>query len=293
MSFKSGYVAILGRPNVGKSTLLNYLVGQKISIVTYKPQTTRKKILGIANFKEGQIILIDTPGLHKAQKELNKAMMKEALSGIEDGDLIIYITDVDEKNFEKDYEYIKMLEGKKNLLFINKIDLIKKSQLLPMIEKYNETGLFLEIVPISLLKGENLDVIPEVIFKYLPEGPKFYPEDMSSPLTQRFIVSEIIREKVFLKTREEIPYSTSVIIDYFEENDNLIKIGATIIVEKDSQKKIVIGSKGSMIKEIGKASREELEIFLGKKVYLELFVKVVKNWTKNPRKVNEFMGGGI
>ena len=290
MGFKSGYVAILGRPNVGKSTLVNYLVGQKISIVTHKPQTTRNKIFGIANFKEGQIILIDTPGLHKANKELNKAMIKEAMKSIEDADLNIFITDTDSRNFEKDSEFLKILEGKKNILFINKIDLIKKPELLPMIERYNETGLFLEIVPISLIKGDNLDKIVEVIFKYLPEGPAFYPEDMTSTETERFIVAEIIREKVFLKTREEIPYSTSVVIDYFKEEDNLIKIGATIIVEKDSQKKIVIGSKGSMIKEIGKAAREELEIFLGKKVYLELFVKVVKNWTKNPRKVQEFLG---
>ncbi len=290
MSFKSGYVAILGRPNVGKSTLVNYLVGQKISIVTHKPQTTRNKIFGIANFKEGQIILIDTPGLHKANKELNKAMMKEALRSIEDADLNIFITDVSPNNFEKDQEFLKILENRKNILFINKIDLIKKPELLPMIEKYNDTGLFLEIVPISLLKGDNLEKITEVIFKYLPEGPAFYPDDITSTESIRFIVAEIIREKVFLKTREEIPYSTSVIIDYFQEEDGIIKIGATIIVEKDSQKKIVIGSKGSMIKEIGKAAREELEIFLGKKVFLELFVKVVKNWTKNPRKVQEFLG---
>ncbi len=290
MSVKSGYVAILGRPNVGKSTLVNYLVGQKISIVTHKPQTTRNKIFGIANFKEGQIILIDTPGLHKANKELNKAMMKEALKSIEDADLNIFITDVSPNNFEKDQEFLKILENRKNLLFINKIDLIKKPELLPMIEKYNDTGLFLEIVPISLLKGDNLEKITEVIFKYLPEGPAFYPDDITSTESIRFIVAEIIREKVFLKTREEIPYSTSVIIDYFQEEDDIIKIGATIIVEKDSQKKIVIGSKGSMIKEIGKAAREELEIFLGKKVFLELFVKVVKNWTKNPRKVQEFLG---
>ncbi len=290
MSVKSGYVAILGRPNVGKSTLVNYLVGQKISIVTHKPQTTRNKIFGIANFKEGQIILIDTPGLHKANKELNKAMMKEALRSIEDADLNIFITDVSPNNFEKDQEFLKILENRKNLLFINKIDLIKKPELLPMIEKYNDTGLFLEIVPISLLKGDNLEKITEVIFKYLPEGPAFYPDDITSTESIRFIVAEIIREKVFLKTREEIPYSTSVIIDYFQEEDDIVKIGATIIVEKDSQKKIVIGSKGSMIKEIGKAAREELEIFLGKKVFLELFVKVVKNWTKNPRKVQEFLG---
>ncbi len=290
MSFKSGYVAILGRPNVGKSTLVNYLVGQKISIVTHKPQTTRNKIFGIANFKEGQIILIDTPGLHKANKELNKAMMKEALRSIEDADLNIFITDVSPNNFEKDQEFLKILENRKNILFINKIDLIKKPELLPMIEKYNDSGLFLEIVPISLLKGDNLERITEVIFKYLPEGPAFYPDDITSTESIRFIVAEIIREKVFLKTREEIPYSTSVIIDYFQEEDGIIKIGATIIVEKDSQKKIVIGSKGSMIKEIGKAAREELEIFLGKKVFLELFVKVVKNWTKNPRKVQEFLG---
>ncbi len=288
MGFKSGYVTILGRPNVGKSTLLNYLVGEKISIVTYKPQTTRRKILGIANFPQGQIIIIDTPGLHKHEKELNKAMMREALSSLEEGDLIIYITDVDERNFEKDYEYIKMLEGKKAILFINKIDLIKKSLLLPMIEKYHNTGFFLEIVPISLIKGDNLDRIVDVIFKYLPEGPQYYPEDMKTPQTLRFLVSEIIREKIFLKTREEIPYSTSVLIDYFEEEDNLVRIGATIIVEKDSQKKIVIGAKGSMIKEIGKSAREEIELLLGKKVYLELYVKVVKNWTKDAKKVQQF-----
>lgn len=290
MGFKSGYVAILGRPNVGKSTLVNYLVGQKISIVTHKPQTTRNKIFGIANFKQGQIILIDTPGLHRARKELNKAMMKEALKSVEDADLNIFITDTHKNNFEKDRVFLNLLENRKNILFINKIDLIKKSEVLPMIEKYNETGLFLEIVPISLLKGENLDKIVDIIFKYLPEGPAFYPDNIVSTETERFIVAEIIREKVFLKLREEIPYSTSVIIDYFYDEENLVKIGASIIVEKESHKKIVIGKKGSMIKDIGIAAREELELFLGKRVYLNLFVKVVKNWTSNPRKVQEFMG---
>jgi len=285
--FKSGFVAILGRPNVGKSTLVNYLVGQKISIVTEKPQTTRHKISAILTFDSAQIILLDTPGLHKGKKEINTLMMEQALSAVTDNDLIIFITDTSKNNFEKDSEYLKLLEGYTNILLINKVDLIKREQLLPMIEKYNETNLFKEILPLSLTKGENCDKIVDIILKYLPEGPKYYPDDIISTENERFIVAEIIREKTFLLTHQEVPYSIGVKIDYFNEEENITKIGATIIVERDSQKAIIIGKKGQMIKKIGTFAREEIERFLNKKVYLELFVKVIKNWTKDRKKVRE------
>jgi GTP-binding protein Era len=287
MGYKSGFVSILGRPNVGKSTLINYLLGEKISIVTPKPQTTRHKITCIFTNEKGQIIFLDTPGLHKGKKELNKAMMEQTLSAIKDNDLVIFLTDVSKNNFQKDSEYFELFKNLKVLLFINKVDLINRLELLPMIEQYNSTGIFKEILPISLTKGENCDKIVDLIFKYLPDGPQYYPEDILSTENERFIISEIIREKVFLQTKEEVPYSIGVLIDYFKEDEKLVKIGATIIVERDSQKGIIIGKKGSMLKKIGTLAREEIERFLNKKVFLELFVKVVKNWTKDPKKVKE------
>ena len=286
-SYKSGFVAILGRPNVGKSTLINYLIGEKISIVTPKPQTTRHKITAILTNEKGQIILLDTPGLHKGKKELNKIMMEQTLSAVGENDLIIFITDVAKNSFQKDFEYFQLLEGYKVLLFINKVDLVKREDLLPVIEKYHFTGLFKEILPLSLLKGENCDKIIDLILKYIPEGPKFYPDDIISAENIRFIVAEIIREKIFLLIHEEVPYSIGVIIDYFDEGDKITKIGATIVVERNSQKGILIGKHGKMLKQIGIKAREEIEQLLNKKVYLELFVKVIKNWTKDPKKAKD------
>ncbi len=290
-NFKSGFVVVLGRPNVGKSTLINYLLGEKISIVSPKPQTTRNKITAILTDEKGQIILLDTPGLHKGKKELNKVMMEQALSGLGNNDLVVFVTEPVRHAFEKDSEYFKLLEGFNVVLLINKVDLIKKEELLPIIEKYNETGLFREIVPISLRKGFNCEKLTDIFLKYLPEGPQYYPEDILSAENERFIVAEIIREKVFLETREEIPYSAGVVIDYFNEEENIIKIGANVIVERDSQKSIIIGKKGEMLKKIGTLARKDIERLLGKKVFLSLFVKVVKNWTKDSKKVKEIFYG--
>ncbi len=284
-NFKSGFVAILGRPNVGKSTLVNYLLGEKLVIVTSKPQTTRHKISAILTTESAQIILLDTPGLHQSRKELNKLMIEQALSAIDDNDLVVYITDTGKSSFDKDFKYLKLIENKKAMLIINKIDTIDKLKLLPLIEKYSKLGIFKEILPISLKKGFNCEKILPLILEYLPEGPKYYPDDIISNENERFLVAEMIREKVFILAHEEVPYSIGVIIDYFKESEKLIKIGATIVVEKPSQKAIIIGKKGEMIKKIGILARKDIENFLRKKVFLELFVKVIKNWTKDKNKV--------
>ena len=290
-NFKSGFVAILGRPNVGKSTLVNYLVGEKISIVSSKPQTTRNKIRAILTDNRGQIILLDTPGLHKGKKELNKIMMEQALSGLGENDLVVFVTEASKNSFQKDKKYFDILKGFNVILLINKVDKVKKEELLPLIEEYDSTKIFKEIIPISLKKGFNCEKLTDVFLSYLPEGPKYYPDDIISTENERFFVSEIIREKVFIETRKEIPYSVGVIIDYFEEKDNLVKIGATVIVERDSQKGIIIGKKGEMLKRIGTLARKDMEKFLGKKVFLTLFVKVVKNWTKDSKKIKDILQG--
>ncbi len=292
-NFKSGFVAILGRANVGKSTLLNFLLGEKISIVSSKPQTTRYTITGILNMEDAQIVLLDTPGLHNPKKQMNRIMMAQTQSVISDNNLVVYVTDVDKNNFEKDKNYLKQNKISNAILLINKVDLIKKEELLPLIEKYNSLGVFDEIIPISLKKLQNLENIVNIILKYLPCGPQYYPDDIISPDSEKFIVSEMIREKVFNLTHEEIPYSVAVTIDYFQEFDKLSKIGATIIVEKSSQKSILVGKNGDMIKKIGIAARKDIEKFLNKKIYLELFVKVVDNWTKDSDIVQDVISSKI
>ena len=291
MSFKSGFVSIIGRPNAGKSTLLNSILGEKVVIVSEKPQTTRNRIRGIKNMENAQIIFLDTPGIHKAKGHLNEFMVKEAMSALEDMDIIIYLVEATGKI--KDELFI--IESLKRvrcpvLLGINKIDMVRKDSILPLMDEYSSVYPFREIIPLSARKGEGMDELFRCIVELLPEGPKYFTEDILTDQTERFVVAEIVREKVFELTREEIPYSTAVIVERFKENPGkrIISISATINVERDSQKGIIIGKGGAMLKEIGTRARIDIERLLGTKVYLELFVKVVKDWTKNEKMLKEF-----
>lgn len=285
--FKSGFISLIGRPNVGKSTLLNLLLGEKIAIISDKPQTTRNRILAIKNHPGGQIIFLDTPGIHRAKSRLNQSMVKVALATYNEVDGVCFMIEADHPdNDENDFilETLKKVE-RPVFLVINKIDLIPKSALLPIIERYSRLRPFVQIIPISALLGDGAEVLLGELLKVLPEGPKLFPEDMITDLPERFLVAELIREKVFQLTREEIPYATAVAVEDFKEREekNLIVIKATIQVERESQKGILIGEKGQMLKEIGRLARQEIETLLGAKVYLELWVKVEKNWREDPR----------
>lgn len=285
--FKSGFISILGRPNVGKSTLLNRLIGDKIAIVTEKPQTTRNRILGIKNIEGAQLIFIDTPGIHDAQTELNKRMVRTAIVTGRDADVILFLIDASYPNFEEDRKMIESLKGSKGvpILVINKIDIVKKENLLPLIDQYQKILSFYSIIPISAISGEGIDILINEITKCLPEGHPYYPDDMITDQTERFLVSEVIREKIIQNSYQEIPYSTAVTIESFKEDSekNLIVIKGTIHVERNSQKKIIIGKKGQKLKKVGEAARKEIEALTGKRVYLELWVDVSKNWTHDPR----------
>jgi GTPase len=277
---KSGFVSIVGRPNSGKSTLLNHLVGDKISIVTDKPQTTRNVIRGIVTRPEGQIVFLDTPGIHKPIHKMNERMMKfvrESMSGV---DLIVLIVDATEpfgRGDEFTLELIKPVAAPK-ILLLNKIDQVQKKNLLPIIERYSKLAEFQEVIPISALTGENTELLLQSVLKYLSEGPMYYPEDQISDQPARAITAEIIREKLILLTREELPYSTAVVIDRFEEQEKIDRIFATVLVERESQKGMIIGKGGSLLKQIGTEARRELEAFFERKIYLELHVKVKKDW---------------
>jgi len=285
--FKSGFVAIIGRPNAGKSTLLNTLLGEKVAIISNKPQTTRNRILGIKNQPAGQIIFLDTPGIHQTRSKLNRAMVKVALATYNEVDVICFLIEADRPDQEENDYILETLNQVKNpvLLVINKIDLVPKGDLLPIIDNYSRLRPFEQIIPLSALLGDGVDVLLAELIQILPEGPKLFPEDMITDLPERFLAAELIREKVFLLTREEIPYSTAVVVEEFKEKaeKNLIVIKAAIQVERESQKGILIGGKGRMLKEIGRLAREEIEALLGAKVFLELWVKVEKNWREDPR----------
>ena len=277
---KSGFVSIIGRPNSGKSTLLNRVVGEKVSIVTDKPQTTRHVIKGIVTTAEGQIVFIDTPGIHKPIHRMNEHMMKSVRGSMNDADLLVLIVDCSVpfgRGDEFTLDLLKATKTKKFLL-LNKIDLIAKRNLLPTIDRYSKLASFDEVIPISALQGENVETFLNQILKYLPEGPMFYPPDQISDQQERSIAAEMIREKVILHTEEELPYSTAVVIDLFEEDGGLCRLYASIFVERESQKGIVIGKRGDKLKEIGTAARRDLETFLGRKVFLELHVRVKKHW---------------
>jgi GTPase len=288
--FKSGFISILGRPNVGKSTLFNRLVGEKIAIVAEKPQTTRNRILGIKNVKGGQLIFLDTPGIHKGRSELNQRMVRTAVASGQDADVLLFLIEASAPQVEKDREMIEPLKGSEGVpfLIINKIDLVKKETLLPIIDRYQRFHSFQQIIPISAATGEGIDILMDEILQYLPESPPYYPEDVMTDQTERFLVSEIIREKVIHQSYQEVPYSTAVTIEAFKEHPekNLVVIQGTIHVEKDSQKKILIGKGGQKLKSIGEAARKEVEALLGKKVFLELWVSVEKDWTRDPRALN-------
>jgi GTP-binding protein Era len=284
--FKSGFISLIGRPNVGKSTLLNLLLGEKIAIISEKPQTTRNRILGIKNHTSGQIVFWDTPGIHRARSRLNQSMVKAALATYKEVDGICFLIEANHPfHDENDFilETLKKVE-KPVLLVINKIDLIPKPELLPIMDEYSRLRSFEQIIPISALLGEGAEVLVGEMLKILPAGPRLFPEDMITDLPERFLAAELIREKVFLRTREEVPYATAVVVEEFKEREekNLVVIKATIQVERESQKGILIGEKGRMLKEIGRQAREEIEALLGAKVFLELWVKVEKNWREDP-----------
>jgi GTP-binding protein Era len=287
--YRSGFVAIVGRPNAGKSTLLNRFVGQKIAIVTSKPQTTRNRIQGIVTRPEGQIVFIDTPGLHSADSALGRQMMREVAAALEGIDVLLLIVDasqalptVDEMLLEK----TKRFEGK-TVLALNKIDRIPKAKLLPLIETYHKAYDFAGIVPISALDGDGCDKLLDEILRLLPEGEPYFPEDQVTDQPERFLAAEIVREKAMQVMYHEVPYAMAVKVEKFEESPKLVRIEATMYVERDSQKKILIGHKGETIKKIGTQARKELETLLGTKIFLGLFVKVVPAWRDNPQVVRE------
>lgn len=291
--FRSGFVSIVGRPNVGKSTLLNRILNEKVAIVSSKPQTTRNRIVGIKHLTGAQIIFLDTPGIHKPKFAMNRRMVKIAMETLEDGDLILFMVEATAPPGVGDrfiLEEMKKTE-KPVFLLINKIDLVKKEMILPLIDEYSRLMDFKEIVPVSALKGDNAEHLVETMVKYLPVGESFYPDDMVTDQTLRFMAAEIIREKIFRKTREEIPYSVAVLIEEFVEKNErgVTRIKAVIIVEKDSQKGIIIGKSGEMLKAIGTEARQDLEDLIESKVYLELWVKVKKDWRQD-EKVLEEMG---
>src|SRR5437660_1405862 len=277
---KSGFVSIIGRPNSGKSTLLNFLVGEKVSILTAKPQTTRHVVRGIVTRTDGQIVFLDTPGIHKPIHRMNERMMKAVRDAMADVDLILLIVDSSAAFGRGDEFTLELLKPvtRPKFLLLNKIDLVEKRNLLPMIDRYSKAGNFDEIIPISALSGENVENLVAQILKHLPEGPMFYPADQISDQHERAIAAEMIREKLIMLTEEELPYSTAVVIDRFEEADKIHRIYASIFVERDSQKAIVIGKGGQKLKAVGTQARKDLEDFFGKKIFLDLHVKVKKHW---------------
>ena len=289
-SFKCGFISILGRPNVGKSTLFNRILGEKIAIVTEKPQTTRNRILGIKHVEGGQMIFLDTPGLHKGRSALNQRMVQTAIASSREADILLFVIEATSPLIEEDRQMIESLKGNQGapFLIINKIDCVRKETLLPIIDQYQKLHPFQAILPISAITGEGIEILLEEIMEALPESPPYYPEDMITDQTERFLISEVIREKVIEQTFQEIPYTTAVTIESFKEHPekNLVVIQATIHVERISQKKILIGKGGQKLKQIGEMARKAMEAFLERKVFLELWVNVEKNWTQDPPALN-------
>jgi GTP-binding protein Era len=297
MSFRSGFVTIIGRPNAGKSTLLNALAGEKLAIVSPKPQTTRNRVLGVLHLpkKKGrpgaQVVLIDTPGVHRAASSLGRKMMAEVREALNGCDVALIITDSVKKSDSGDEFLLDVMKGAKTpaFLLLNKIDLLRgeKRKLLPLIEKYSKLRDFREVIPISARKREGLDLLLDKVIHALPEGPHYFPEGQITDQPARFMASELIREQVLFATSEEVPHSTTVMIEQFEEGAKLTRIAAVIVCERDGQKRILIGHRGEMLKKIGTAARIEIEKMLGTKVYLELFVKVRQNWRESRGFVDE------
>ncbi len=290
-AFRSGFVSIIGRPNVGKSTLLNRILGEKIVITSDKPQTTRNRIKGIHNTPGAQIVFIDTPGIHRAKSLLNRYMVDEALASLREVDVILFLVEADQPAGSQETLVLEVLGGAAApvILVLNKIDLVPKESLLERIAGYASLYPFKEIVPVSALSGDGVERLVACVEGYLPEGPVYFPDDILTDLPERFLVAEIIREKVFRLTRDEVPYAVAVEVESFKErpDGSLISITAAINVERDSQKGIIIGKKGAMLKKIGMEARREIEQLLDAKVFLELFVRVRKEWSENPRLLKE------
>ncbi len=289
-NFKSGYVAIAGAPNAGKSTLLNRLLGTKISITSKKPQTTRNRILGVVNQPESQMIFLDTPGVHQTTAKLNAKLVETALSAIGDVDVVLLMIDVSSPDISSEQFLVEKLKNQKRpvILALNKTDKVKNPELLLCIDNWSKAYDFKCIVPVSAKHGDQVETLIKEIEKELPDGPPLFPEDVLTDLPERFFVAEMVREKVFRLTGQEIPYSVAVTIDKFSSKKKLAKIYATIHVERDSQKGIVIGKKGIKLKQIGEDSRKEIERMLGTKVFLKLFVRVQKNWSRDTRAIRNF-----
>ena len=291
-SFKSGYASIVGRPNVGKSTLLNRLVAQKVAATSNRPQTTRNKIIGVLHLPDAQIILVDTPGIHSSKRALNEMMVQASLSTYADVDLILVLIDAVEGFRDEDEFVLKSMQHTTapKILVINKIDLVEKPKLLNLIAEAHDKSVFKEIIPVSALKDDGMEPLKELIIGYLPEGPEYFPKDMITDCTEIFLLAEIIREKVLSLTRLEVPHSVAVVVGGMDEQDNgVVRIDATLYTEKASQKKILIGQGGSMLKSIGRIARIEIEKRLGAKVYLKIFVKVKSNWRDQKQAIKEFV----
>jgi GTP-binding protein Era len=290
-TYRSGYVAILGRANVGKSTLLNQILGEKVAIVSPKPQTTRNRITGIRTTESSQIIFIDTPGIHRGHSLMNRRMVDTALQTLDEVDGVLWLLDAHERLKQEDELIAETLRGVETpvLILINKIDLVSKGKLLPLMERCAQLLPGKEIVPVSALKAEGLEIVLNIVENWLTEGPRYFTDGEHTDQSERFLASEIVREKVFLLTREEIPYGVAVTIDEFTEKPekNLIVISATVHTERDSHKGILIGKRGAMLKEIGRQARQELENLLGCRIFLELFVRVDAGWTQNPHLLTE------
>ena len=289
-SFHSGFVAIIGLPNVGKSTLLNQILGQKIAITSAKPQTTRHRILGVHTTDRAQVIFFDTPGIHQAKDMLNRHLLQQALSTLSDVDLVLFM--VESPRRSEDYRLIVETLQKQDrpiILALNKIDRIKKEELLPWMEEMGRELPLAALVPISALTGEGVPILLDEIQARLPQGPMYFPADTLTDQPERFIAAEMIREQVFRLTKQEIPYAAAVVVESFnEDRPDLVRIQATIYVERDSQKGIVIGKKGEMLKRIGTAARQDIERLTGARVFLELLVRVEKNWSRDPRALRRF-----
>ena len=288
---KSGFVSIVGRPNVGKSTLLNRIVGQKIAIMSDKAQTTRNKIQGIYTTPESQIVFIDTPGIHKPKHRLGDFMVDSAFSAFREVDVILFMVNIAEKRGPGDNFIMERLKTVKSPVFLvlNKIDKIHPDQLLPIIEDYRSLVDFEQVIPISAAEGNNVDTLLTEVTKYLPEGPQFYPDDQVTDHPEYFIISELIREKVLELTREEVPHSVAVVVESMKRNElGKVQVHAAIIVERSSQKGIIIGKGGKMLKDIGIRARRDIEVLLGDKIYLDLWVKVQKDWRDRQTSLQDY-----
>ena len=286
---KSGFVSFVGRPNVGKSTLLNSILGKRIAITSDKPQTTRNLVQGIYNDEDTQIVFVDTPGIHKPQNKLGRVLNKQAYLTINDVDIVIMVVDITEKVGKGDsfvIDVLKNIEDKPVFLVINKIDRLPREEILKKIDEYQKLYDFTEIIPVSARKKDNVDRLLEIIKKYLPDNIQYYDTNSVTDSSPEFIISEFIREKVLDLTEEEVPHSVTCIVESLEEDNDILNIGATIVVDRENLKKIIIGKNGSMIKEIGTRARKDIEEYFEKKVYLDLFVKVVDKWRDKEKFLN-------